>query len=235
MSKILLLDIETRPASAYVWGLFDVNISLDQLIDSGGVLCFGAKWLGSPDLIFHSDWDDGHEEMIKKAWELIDEADAVVTYNGDSFDLPKLRGEFLVNKLPPPAPTTSIDVYKSVKKLGLLSKKLAFVGPFLKVGAKVKNAGWPLWLGVLAGNELRQKQMKRYCLQDVKLLEKVYVRVKPFIHNHPHMGTTGSNACGACGSEKLHSRGVRRTKAFRIQRLQCQNCGSWQDGKRMKV
>lgn len=233
--RILFLDIETKPAQAYVWRLFDENVSLEQLIEPGGVICFGAKWLGDKEMHFYSDWEHGHENMVAAAKKLLDEADAVVTYNGDRFDIPKLRGEFASMGLLAPAPITSIDVYKSVKKLGLTSSKLAFVGPFFKIGKKIKHAGFSLWVGVMNGNEQDQRRMRRYCIQDVRLLERVYTRLKPFIHNHPHMGDVKSDACGACGSSKVHNRGFRRTKAYRIQRRQCQACGSWSDGKRTKV
>jgi hypothetical protein len=42
--KILLLDIETAPATAYVWKLFDENVGLDQLITPGRIICWAAKW-----------------------------------------------------------------------------------------------------------------------------------------------------------------------------------------------
>jgi hypothetical protein len=229
------LDIETKPVLAYTWGLFKQNISLDQIVDHGGVLCVGAKWLGKAATEFYSEWEHGHEEMIRKTYSLLSEADAVITYNGDRFDLPKLKGEFALLGLPAPPPIASIDVYKSVKKLGLVSGKLAFVGPFFAIGKKIKNAGFPLWTGVIDGDERCQRDMTKYCLQDVKLLEKVYDRLKAHIHNHPHLGDTGAHACGACGSTKVHSRGDRRTKMFKIQRLQCQGCGSWFDGKREKI
>jgi len=44
--KILVIDIETAPASGYIWKLFDVNVSLSQLIDTSKVICFAAKWVG---------------------------------------------------------------------------------------------------------------------------------------------------------------------------------------------
>jgi hypothetical protein len=45
--KILFLDIETRPATALVWGLFDINVALNQIVDPGGTMCFGALWGGT--------------------------------------------------------------------------------------------------------------------------------------------------------------------------------------------
>lgn len=230
--RILFLDIETRPAVAYVWGLFDVNVALNQLVDAGGVLCFGAKFAGERKMHFYSDWEHGHAGMIEAAHRLFTEADAIVTYNGDRFDLPKLQGEFLMAGLPPPPPPTSIDVYKAVKKLGLLSNKLAFVGPLVTGEGKLKHEGMELWTKALAGDPSALRKMQRYCSQDVRLLERVYDRVKPYIATHPHLGATARDACGACGSRNTQSRGFRRTKASRIARIQCQDCGSWQTGKR---
>ena len=233
--RILFLDIETRPATAFVWGLRDQNIALNQIVDPGGTLCFGAKWKGEKEMLFYSDWQHGHEEMICQAHQLFTEADAVVTYNGDRFDIPKLWGEFAQADLPPPPQPTSIDVYKAVKKLGLLSNKLAFVGPLFTDEGKLKHEGMELWTKVLAGDEKAQRKMEGYCSQDVLLLEKVYDRVKAYIPNHPHMGLSGSQSCGACGSRNLRLEGHRRTKAFRIERVQCADCGSWQTGKRIKL
>ena len=49
--KILVIDIEFAPAVAYVWRMWDENISPDQLIDHGGMLCFCAHWVGSRELL----------------------------------------------------------------------------------------------------------------------------------------------------------------------------------------
>ena len=230
--RILFLDIETRPATAYVWGLFDINVALNQLVDPGGTLCFSAKFAGERKMHFHADWTDGHKGMIEAAHALFEQADAIVTYNGDRFDLPKLQGEFLLADLPPPAPPTSIDVYKAVKKLGLLSNKLAFVGPLLTDEGKLKHEGMELWTKVMSGDDAARRKMQRYCSQDVRLLEKVYERVKPYIRNHPHLHKTPPNHCGACGSGHVHVSKYRRTKGFKIQQLHCQGCGSYFDGKR---
>ncbi len=235
MSKILTLDIETSPAQAYVWGLFDQNIGLEQLISPSAPICVAAKWLGDSQVLFFSDWEDGHDVMIAAIHGLISEADAVVGYNSDRFDLAKLKGEFLLAGLPPVPPVTSIDLYKTIKKLGFQSGKLAYIGPFLKIGRKVKNEGFSLWKKVLAGDASAQGRMKKYCVGDVRLTEKLYKKIKGFIHNHPNMTDQDLGACGSCGSTKIQKRGIRRTKFFRIQRLQCQDCGSWSDGTRTKV
>ena len=232
--KILVIDIETKPALAYVWGLFDQNIGLNQLIEPGAPICFAAKFVGEPEIFFSADWTDGHDEMIRKVHALFSEADAVVGYNSDSFDIRKLMGEFLILGLAPPPPLTSIDLYKTVKQLGFQSGKLAYVAPLLGVGQKVKNEGFGLWAKAIEGDPVAQKKMMRYNIGDIRVTEKLYLRIKPYIKTHPFLGMTKQD-CGACGSSRVQSRGYRRTKHYLIQRIQCQTCGSWSEGTRKKV
>ena len=198
------------------------------------MFCWSAKFLGEKKVYFSSDWDDGHDGMVKKMHDLYSQADAVVTYNGDKFDIPKLHGEFILAGLKAPPQATSIDVIKTVRKFGFLMNRLAFVGPLLGIGQKVKHEGFDLWVKVINGDNKAREKMKKYNIQDVILLEKLYLKILPFVRNHPHLGKN-KQACGACDGTILHSRGFRRTKSFKIQRLQCQKCGSWQDGKREKV
>ena len=233
-NKVLSLDIEWKPATAYVWRMWDENISPDQLIDEGGLLCFCAHWHGSKEFQFYSEWDDGIQGMAEAALRLMNEADAIVTYNGDKYDIPKLRGTIILAGLSPPAPPTSIDLIKTVKKLGFVMNRLAYIGPLLKVGNKMKHEGFRLWRSVLEGDVKARNRMKKYCIQDVKVLVDLYNRVRPFIVNHPHLGED-KGACGSCGSNHVQLRGWRRSKFFKTQRLQCQDCGSWSLGTRVKV
>lgn len=233
-NKILVIDIEWAPAVAYVWRMYDENISPDQLIDEGGLLCFCAHWVGTKEYLFYSKWVDGDKGMAEAAYKLLSEADAVVTYNGNKYDLPKLRGHLLLNHLGDSPPPTSIDLLKIVKGLGFVMNKLAYIAPLLQVGKKLQNEGFNLWKAVLQGDPKAQKTMQRYCVQDVKVTASLYKKLKPFIKDHPYLGDE-KGQCANCGSNHLHHRGYRRTKMYKTERLQCQSCGSWSTGKRTKV
>lgn len=229
--KILLLDIETAPATAYVWKLFDENIGLEQLIAPSRMLCWAAKW-------YRGDWHWADERgnrlaMLKTLHALLSEADAVVTYNGDRFDLPKINGEFVSAGLNPVPPIPSIDLYRTVKKLGYQSSKLLFVAKYLGIGQKVDTHGFKLWADVMAGAEGAWAKMLRYNKQDVALLEKLYTKLRPYIKAHPALHTHNEN-CPVCGAAKVQRRGSRHTKAFTIERLHCQGCGTWFDGRRSR-
>ena len=43
---MLTLDIETRPNLAHVWGLWQQNVGLSQIVERGHVMCWVAKWYG---------------------------------------------------------------------------------------------------------------------------------------------------------------------------------------------
>lgn len=246
--KVLVLDIEWRPTIAYVWQAWDESTSPEKIIEHGGLLCVGAKWLGEKEVHLFSEWEHGHEGMLAGIHEMMSFADAIITYNGDKYDLPKLDGEFVLYNFPPRPPCTSIDVIKAVKKLGYFRSSLGFVGPFLGLGDKVEYEGFGLWKKVMKGDKNAQERMGKYCIQDVKLTEKLYLKLRPHIKNHPHLGRTGHEACPVCGSSHVHSKGsrpkkeeeidsfgTRRTRVYKIQRLQCQTCTHWYDGKRMKI
>lgn len=234
MAKILTIDIETKPAIVYAFDAYDVNIGPDHVIEPGGMICFAAQWVGSKEIEFYSEWDNGHQGMLEAAHKLLSEADAVVTYNGVKFDIPKLRGEFILAGLKDIPPPTQIDVYKTVKRFGFMINKLAFIGPLFNLGSKVKHEGFSLWKDVMNGDYKAQARMKKYCIGDVRLTTKLYQRIKGFITDHPHLGDE-KHACGTCGSDHVQQRGWRRTKFFKVQRLQCQGCGSWSTGLRVKI
>ena len=229
MPRLLLIDVETSPAIAYVWRLFDETIGVDQIIQPGRIICWGAKWLGKSKVLY-ADERSGAKKMFEGIHALMSEADAIITYNGDHFDLQKLDGAFVEHGLPPTPPHTSIDLYKTVKLLGFQSNKLAFIAPFLKIGQKIKHEGFPLWKACMAGDKAAWKRMRRYNAGDVQLLQGLYGLLRPHIRNHPYLGGA-AGACPACQSTRCQSRGVRRTRASVFQRLQCLDCGSWFTGK----
>lgn len=230
MPRILGLDIETAPAIAYVWGLHDQNIGLEQLIQPSRVLCWSAKWFGEKKVMY-ADERQGAKRMLAGIRELLSDCDAVVGFNSDGFDLQKLNGEFVYHRIPPVPPLTSIDLYKTVRQLGFISGKLAFVGPHLKIGEKIKHEGFALWSACMKGDKQAWKRMEKYNRQDTAMLEDLYEALKPYIKNHPRTGP----GCPVCQSTKTQSRGSRRTRASIIERRQCLDCGSWHDGTRAKA
>ncbi len=227
--KRLLLDVETSPNTAYVWGLWKQNIGINQLIESSNLLCFSAKWLGAEEVIFSSLFSTGKKRMIKKLHKLLDEADAVIHYNGAKFDIPVVNKEFLLLGYTPPAPYKQIDLLKVARnKFRFTSNKLDYVAQQLGVGRKVKHQGFELWVKCMQNDPQAWEQMEEYNIQDVNLLESVYNKLLPWIHKHPNVGLySNSCSCTNCGSDNLRRRGFTFTNSGKYQRFRCNDCGSW--------
>lgn len=228
--KILFLDIENTPCLGYIWGIWQQNVSLNQLLDVSETLCFAAKWQNSKDVSFSSLQTHTKEDMLKHIHSLLDEADIVVTYNGKRHDIPHLNRGFVEVGLTPPSPYKQVDLLETTKRqFKFPSNKLEYVVEAFSVGKKMKNSGFELWLGCMRNDEDSWKEMKKYNIQDIKILESLYAKVLPWIKNHPNLSMHHSSAlvCPHCASEKVQKRGVSITKTSRYQRYQCNGCGTW--------
>lgn len=229
--KTLILDIETSPNIVYVWQLFGQNVGINQIEEPGQTICFAAKWYGEKKVHFRSVHHHGEMEMVAKAHELMEQADAIIHYNGTKFDIPKLNTEFLKHGITPPAPSNQVDLYRTVKRnFSLTSNKLDFVARHLGIEGKLPNKGMDLWTGCRHGDKKSWKEMKEYNIQDVLLLEPVYDRLLPWIQDHPNMALYSDSTdamCPSCGSTKLQKRGTQKARTMEYQRYQCTDCGGW--------
>lgn len=234
--KILLLDIETAPNLAYVWGTWKQNISMDKIVAKGHVLCWSAKWYGEESVMFSS-IQEGQKTMLRKAHKLLSNADAVVHYNGKSFDIPTLNREFATTGLGKPNPFKQIDLLEVVRdNFNFPINKLDYVLQAFKLGKKVRHAGFQMWVDCMDGDEDAWEQMEEYNKGDVIALEPLYTKLRPWIRNHPNLAAYGgdSKGCTNCGSTKLQKRGTRVLRDSKYQQYQCQDCGTWmRDTKRI--
>jgi len=227
--KILLLDIETSPNTAHVWGLWQQNVSINQLMESSYVMCWAAKWLDKKEVMFDSVYESKPKAMIKKIHGLIDEADAIIHYNGSKFDMPTLNKEFLLHNLPPPSPVKQIDLLQTSRnRFKFPSNKLDYVAQALGVGEKVKHIGHELWIRCMNKDPEAWAMMKKYNKHDVVILERVYEKMIGWIPNHPnHNHFSEERVCPSCASHKVQQRGYAVLTAGKYPRFQCQDCGSW--------
>lgn len=195
------------------------------------MISYAAKWVGEPQMFFDSVHHSKPPSMLKRLHKLISEADAVIHYNGQSFDMPIINMAFIKAGLQPPAPYRQIDLLKVARrKFKFASNKLSYVSEQLGIGSKVEHEGFGLWLKCMAGDEKAWAKMKQYNIGDVKLLEKLYFKLRPWITNHLNIGIAKheeSCVCPSCGSASLQRRGYSMTNAAKYQRWQCQSCGSW--------
>lgn len=228
--KILHIDIETAPNKVYSWGLWNQNISINQIVEPGYTLCWAAKWHGKREVFFSSVHETTPEKMIKQAHKLLDEADVVCHYNGRKFDIPTLQAEFLLYGLDPPSQFKQLDLLKTARgQFRFPSNKLDYISQQLGLGTKTKHMGMEMWRDCMDGCDKAWKVMKRYNIQDVRLLEKLYKTLLPWIKAHPNWGVyldAERPTCRNCGSKKVVKKGVERTNTLTYQRYKCKDCGT---------
>lgn len=198
---------------------------------AGYTLCWSAKWYGDTQVHFDSIYESSDRVMLKGIHRLLDEADVVVTYNGDRFDLPTLSKDFITHGMMPPAPYKSVDLCTVAKKrFRFPSNKLGYIAKALGLGEKVRHQGHQLWIDCMAKKPDAWALMREYNIQDVVLLEAVYNRMRPWIRSHPNHGLydePGLPVCPTCGGGHLQRRGYARTQINKFARYQCLDCGSW--------
>jgi hypothetical protein len=223
--NLLLLDLETSPNTAYVWGLWNENIPLARLIDTGEVMCWSAKWLGKDEIMFDSYFQSSPKQMIKRLHRLVDKADGVITYNGNRFDIPVMNKEFLLNKLVPHS-YQQIDLYRTVKsRFRFASNKLDHICEELGIGKKMET-DFRLWVNCMNKDPVAWKHMEEYNRHDVLLLEGLYYRLLPWVKNLPNLSVENASlVCPRCGSNDLISRGWYLTKGGKYKRYSCNSCG----------
>jgi hypothetical protein len=242
--KVLVMDVETSPIIAYVWELKDITVALNQIKQDWAVLAWGAKWLNEPaSKVMYEDqrgradkYND--KQLLQNLWKLLDEADVVITQNGQSFDGPRLNARFIFHGMKPPSPYKHLDTYRIVRQVAkFTSNKLEYLTD--KLCSKYKKVthgkfpGMTLWKECLAGNLAAFEEMKRYNVLDVLSTEELYNKIKPWKPARmpdTHYVPAKSPRCGTCGEYALQKRGHIVSKKGIHQRYQCHKCGIWTVG-----
>lgn len=237
--KLYTVDIETRPIEAYVWGLWDQNISLNQIKRASGILCFAAKEYGNDKVEFCAEWQKkGYDGMVQRLHEIYNDAHGVISYNGAGYDTKWIKAAFVQAGLPPTSPTVDIDLFRTVRKhFQFPSKKLAYVCQALGLDLKSDSGGMQTWIECVypssrqAGRDARAA-MRFYNENDTRITEQLYEKLLPWIDNHVNVGLfvdedEDDPVCTNCGSSELESRGFAYTSTRRYRRWRCKGCSKW--------
>lgn len=236
--RILTFDIESSLQKAYIWQPgWKLNVSYTSVIEEQFMLGFSYKWLDEQEVYGES----LHKESVKsflshndrslvlKLKKLLDEADVVVTYNGNRFDIPLFNGLCLKYGITPPSPYKSVDLFQTVRsKFKLNSKKLDYINKLLGYEGKDEMC-YQDWIDCDKNIVSAYEKMETYCNRDVIALEEAYKRILPWIRNHPNMSVlTGDTCCTKCTSTNLRKGGwtIRYANGKQYRRVICQDCGN---------
>jgi DNA polymerase elongation subunit (family B)/predicted RNA-binding Zn-ribbon protein involved in translation (DUF1610 family) len=235
--NVLLYDIET---SLELVSVFDLQhndyIDPSSIVLERHLVSVAWKLLDAPKVHAVSLLDnqklferDPHNDkhVLEVFSKVLMEADVVVGHNSDAFDMKFIETRMLHHNMDPLPPITSLDTYKAAKaRFRFNSNKLTYLGSFLGVGKKMETSHG-LWMKVLNGDKKAIKEMVEYNKEDVRLLERVFKKLQPYMANHINRELYGEVGCPRCGSNHIQSRGVHRAISNTYQRFQCQECHGW--------
>lgn len=233
-AKILIFDIETAPLQAYVWQLWKQDIYIDQIISEWFMLTWSAKFLGeqtiySSRLTSMEALEQDDKRITKELWKLLDEADIVIAHNGNRFDVPRIKTRCLVHGIAPPSIYKQIDTkIVAAKEFGFSSNKLEALARLLGFEGK-NDTTFDLWADCMKGDAQALKEMEDYNIQDIYVLENVYLALRPYIKGHPNLDLyidDDKSSCPSCGEKDLQvvKGKYYYTQAVRYQLYRCEDC-----------
>lgn len=234
--KICYLDIERTPDLGWVWGKYDQTVIAVE--DDWHLLSYSVKWQGGATVtrglpsypaVYRGDKKDDYA-LVKDLWRVFDEADIIIAHHGDGADIPWSTARFLVHGMAPPRPYKTVDTRKLARKyFRFSSNKLDDLARQLGVGRKMPNTGFDLWKSCMSGDMKAWRVMLRYNEQDVRLLEKVYLKLRGWAQTHPRVTVSDRPTCPKCGNKRVTREGYSFAQSRKKQRWQCQNpsCCGW--------
>lgn len=235
--KILLLDLECAPKIAYVWKFFKEFVKPDMVIADGFIMTASWKWLDGESIYSQPSnlTDIGDDKgLCQNLRVVLHEADIVIAHNARKFDIPLFNARCLYHEIEPPSPYKIIDTLEVArKKFKFDSNSLENLARVLKCkpkGGHTKYPGFTLWKECLQGNLDAWAEMEKYNADDVTTLEQIYLKMRPWMDQHPNVATiTGAShiVCPKCGSTHVQRRGTATTSVARYYRYQCMDCGGW--------
>jgi hypothetical protein len=239
---ILLWDAETAPVIGHVWGLWENNVSLNQIERDWSILSWAAKWYKEKE-IFYQDLRgiknvENDKSILQGIWDLLDEADIVVTHNGKKFDKRKVNARFILNGMSPPSSYREIDTLVIAKKhFAFTSNKLEYLTKKLCNIKKSDHRRFPghvLWVECMKGNKKAWDEMRKYNVKDITSLEELFQKLLPWDNTVNFAAYSDDpkdyNRCNCGGKYVKNGKRTYMTDLSEFQRYRCISCNSERKG-----
>lgn len=241
--KIVIWDLETLPDPEAVYDRLP-SIGAWQgrtfKADLHTLLCFGYKIYGEEKAHSINAWElgdspDDEIPVLQFAYDVLHDADEIVTHNGRRFDLKFLNTRLMYYGMPPlDSKIKHVDTKVVLKsKLSLYSNSLSEAAKFFGIIEKMHwNDKWSTWKRFAFGRQTEADKvtMDTYCKQDVDVLEQLWLKTRP-LHENSSVNKQQwrkdiALACPICGSINIARNGTRRSKKYKYRRYLCGDCGS---------
>lgn len=251
--NVLTLDIERIPGRAIhkhrgltidgdFWDLsgwkhlIGYRLPVESVVEWPRTICIAWRWYGQKRTEFASEWDDGSEGMLRRAWDAYDAATVLYGHNVDYFDTRHLNTEWRDLGLPAPSPFKVVDTLKEARKtFGDESKTLAALTARLGIETKTDKYSVEMARAAVAGDVKAQKRIKAYNVGDIAASEALVDRLRGWISSHPHnlMGTIDDRpTCNQCWGDNLVSNGIKLAAQIAYKLYRCTDCGANVQGTR---
>lgn len=234
--RILSFDLEVSPSVGWYYPpTWETNIL--KVEERQKLMSFAWQWINpdgtvtEPESVCLADFTGYSQNMrndvliTKELHNIMNNADAYLTQNGDNFDVKMANYFFLMNKFGPVREAKSIDTKKMAKRyfrfnnntLNNIAQELGYEGK-----TEVKHAD--IWYECFVNGDLEKwKLMKEYNENDVVQTTNIYLDMRPFARNHPNMARLAGMeyACPTCLSTEYTQDGFRHTSTGKFRRFIC--------------
>lgn len=208
------------------------KLRVDRLIGKINWNKFGSLKSQSSETLMITDIQDAGEQEICILGTSTNTyiAEGFAMHNCKKFDIPKMNSRFIIHGLPPCSPYRQVDTLDVSKKVfGFSSNKLDALATYFGYPNK-DETDFKLWKECLEGNQKSLDYMKKYNIKDVDILEKVYIKLRPWMPHHPNAGLyieSDRPICPVCGSVHLEETSdFVYTYASKFKVLRCTDCGA---------
>lgn len=232
--KIVSWDVEISGITVNTWNLYPERIPYQNIIQDWYLVsvCWKeldkktvhkSSLLDDPKRFAKDHTDDYH--VVKTVRQALEDVDILIAHNA-KFDLKAFNTRLIFHNLPPLPKILQVDTLGEIKKVSkFTSNRLDYLSKILTNTEKQKTSD-NLWFRVCKGEVKAIKEMVRYNVKDVLILEKLYLRIRKYI-SHPVISGANELSCPKCGSFNFTKHKPRLTASgSKYQQYQCK-CGSY--------
>lgn len=233
--RIISFDIEVSPALGYfyppTWETRVLETVHRQKLMSFAYQIVGEKKITAMNLSQMKGYTKGDQDdkkLVAELHKVLSTGDILLGQNSDQFDVKMANYFFLLNDMEPIPPMKYIDTKKIAKRyFRFMNNTLDNISKELGYGGKTDITYSDLWIpAFLKGDKKAWKLMDIYCKNDVDQTTKAYLKMRPFMHQHPSLSRISGDweACPRCGGYNHRVKAYRTTNTQRYRQYQCLEC-----------
>lgn len=233
MAKIIVFDVETAPMEVAAFTLYPESIGHNMILKDEYIICACWKEVGEKKTHHAQITKAGNDKNVCLALrDALSGADLIVGQNIKNFDIRKLNARLIRYGITPLALVPMVDTLLELRKVAHFpSHRLDYLGKSLLGAGKLQTEP-DLWLRAMKGEKKAINSMVEYCKVDVQRTEDLYLKIRPYISTHPHMGAIMGrdrvHTCPKCRSDQYKLNGIRYSPAgLKKRECQCKKCYSY--------